>query len=646
MSKTGKSIFIGNIALLLFGMLRSYLPVKNMIFYILMCVVFAVTCAICYICLPKMPQKEQKNPVMEKMWGILPVVALAVWMVLFYINETDTEFGLNAEELVRRYLPFPVWGLIMVIGVGVSLFLLRKAPKEKPSKTRVVLRIVITLVFTVFTSMMFYAPNVFKDIQGGIYHSHAYTNSIIQVCWMTPYYENMQSLYGHYAIFYMPIVKALHSLFAIDYVSGIFMVSAVIAGISILLFAYVLNYFAKSDVIYYLALFAIGEEYFMLMVGGVYLQVHPHRMIFQALMLALAVWEQKKGKNCNVLAVLFITLSMVWSTEVGLVIMVAFSLYRWVQAVMDGEKLTLRKLLLLLQKIAVFAVIPFALAYLIVLGYNMMAAGVGLSLREFLFPLLSNRGYIGNIELPLPDVTHAWIGTTVLFISVVALTMLQILFPSKKETENNPFYFFFSVMSLGLMLYYINRAAEGSILIILFTMLILQAIILQKTQNVYLEWKADKEGVFAKPDRFFFLSLRVITTLILVVLAFDGVYSMPKSWKTAKETIWQMDDLKEFAQYVWVQVPPDAVAFGEGVPELLSLVDRDTHLHTTEWSYKNMPLETMEEIRYQLEDVQWFFCNMGSLWEMQEHYPGLSDQFVLHEVFEYEGEEFAFYRKP
>lgn len=77
----------------------------------------------------------------------------------------------------------------------------------------------------------------------------------------------------------------------------------------------------------------------------------------------------------------------------------------------------------------------------------------------------------------------------------------------------------------------------------------------------------------------------------------------------------------------------------------MSLIDRDTHLHTTEWSYLNMPLDTMEEIRYDLEDEQWFFCSQYSLWYLQENYPGLTDHFVLHEEFEYNGAKFAFYRR-
>lgn len=200
-------------------------------------------------------------------------------------------------------------------------------------------------------------------------------------------------------------------------------------------------------------------------------------------------------------------------------------------------------------------------------------------------------------------------------------------------------------MCLGLMLYYINRPVEGCIFITMFLMLILQSVILQKSQDMYLEWKEAKDSLFAKPDRFLFLSLRVITTFILFIMAFDSIYSMPKAWKTSSETIWKRNELIEFTEHIYNQIPPDAVSFGAGVPELMSLIDRDTHLNTTEWSYLNMPLDTMEEIRYDLEDEQWFFCSLFSLWYLQDNYPGLTDHFVLHETFEYNGEEFAFYRR-
>lgn len=642
MSIKAKSIFTGSIAFTIFALFRDCIPLSNMLFYVISCTVFIIITLLSYIVLSGKETTESSTQ--KKMWSILPVTVLCIWMVLFYINELKAEHPLDGN-VIRHNFPFLLWIILMLIGTAICLFLMRKASSEKTIKIRKCVRAVVALLFTIGTSVQFYAPNIFQDIQGGTYHSHAYTNSIINVCWLIPYSHNLESLYGHYAILYMPILKLLHKFFHIDYLTGIFGVTAVIAGISIILFAYVLDYFAQNDLIFYLGLFAIGEEYFMLMQGGVYMQVHPHRMIFPILLVALALLEYKTQKKHNILAVILLTLSFVWSTEVGIVTMLSFALYRWAEHIMDDQPFSFRKVMLLLREILLYTILPFALAYIIINGYNLLAGGSILDFEEFMYPLISDRGYIDNIELPLPDVTHAWIGASILFLAAACIVLFRIFIPTKEKQGLSPFYFLLGIMSLGLMLYYINRPVEGCIFITMFLMLILQASILQKSQNVYLEWKESKDSAFAKQNRFLFLSLRIITTFILFIMAFDSIYSMPKAWKTSSETIWKRDELIEFTEHIYYQIPPDAVSFGEGVPELMSLIDRDTHLHTTEWSYLNMPLDTMEEIRYDLEDEQWFFCSQYSLWYLQENYPGLTDHFVLHEIFEYNGVKFAFFRR-
>lgn len=641
MSPKIKGFGVGIVAFILFTMMRNIIPLHNMLFFVMACVVFAAAALLSYSFISKI--SENTNPIISKIWNILIAAMLGIWIILFGINETNTEHALDASELIRRYFPFPLWIALMFAGTITCLFFLRKSPSEKTQKIRGKIRLIIALLFTFGTSIQFYAPNIFQDIQGGTYHSHAYTNSIINVCWLIPYSKNMESLYGHYAILYMPILKLLHKCFHIDYLTGIFLVTAFLAGVSILLFLYVLNAFAKNDLIFYLGMFAIGEEYFMLMQGGVYLQVHPHRMIFPMLMVALALHEIKTGKRHSLISICFLTLSFVWSTEVGIVTMLSFALYQWAQSAADGNAFSISKLLRLIPELFFYAVVPFVFAYAVINGYNLISGGSLLDLREFLFPLISDRNYIDKIELPLPDVTHAWTGTTILFFSGVIPTLLYLFFPSRNEQKSNCFYFFIGTMGLGLMLYYINRPVEGSLFITLFLMLILQASILQKCQDIYLEQKQQKDEVSAKPKRILLLSLRAATVLVLFIMAFDCIYSMPKAWKTSAETIWKRDELLEFAEYVWIQVPPDAVSFGEGVPELMALVDRDTHLHSTEWSYLNMPLDTMEWARQKVEDEKWFFCSSTSLWYMQTYYPGLTDHFRLHEEFEYHGAKFDFY---
>ena len=643
MSVKLKSFSIGSIAFVIFAMLRGVIPLHNMEFFMAACVVFAGTIALSYLLLNK--GREGMNPVWERIWSIAAIVMLGIWLILFYCNETNVPHSLIEADLIRRTFPLPLWLVLMIVGVGICLFILRKEPGEKGLRIRKKIRAVVSFLFTIGTSIQFYAPNIFQDVQGGPYHSHAYTNSIINACWLIPYSKHLEPLYGHYAIVFMPVLKFMHRFLNIDYLTGTYILCAVLAGISILLFIYILNFFAKRDLIFYLGMFAIGEYYFMLMQGGVYLQVHPHRMIFPILLCALALHEHKKQKKYNILAVVILTLSFVWSTEVGIVTMASFALFRWVGNVCDGEAFSVRKALLLLREMLIYCLLPFVFAYIIVNGYNLLAGGALLDFKEFMFPLISDWDYIDFIELPLPDATHAWIGSAILFMGFVFPALFQIFFPQKVEKGFKAYYFLLGIMCLGLTLYYINRPAEACLFINLFLLLIMQVIIFQKSQTMYLEWKAHKDSLFAKPNRFILLSLRIVTVLILFIMAFDGIYSMPKAWKKSSETIWKRDELMEFAEYVYVQIPPDAMSFGEGVPELMSLIDRDTHLHTTEWSIGNTPPYTQEMVRHELEDEQWFFCSQRSLAYLQTDYPGLTDNFIMHEVFEYNGYEFAFYRK-
>lgn len=523
MSLRRKSIFIGSISFFAFALLRCFVPLKNMGFFVVACTVFVIAAVLFYAISGRF--KKESSDRVKKIWCVLPVAALTVWLILFYINETNTAEALDADVLIRRTFPFPLWITLMLGGTAVCLFLLKSSSTEKVYGRNKIVRVVITGLFTIGTSVQFYAPNIFQDVQGGTYHSHAYTNSIINACWLIPYSHHMESLYGHYAILYMPVLKVMHRFFHVDYLTGIWIVTAAIAAVSILLFAYILNYFAKSNVIYYLALFAIGEEYFMLMQGGVYMQVHPHRMIFPVAIAALALQEHRKQKRYPVLSVIMLTLSFVWSTEVGIVTMVSYAAYSWAWYAMDGERFSIHKVGLLFRELVIYVLLPFVLAYGVINGYNLLAGGSILNFEEFMFPLISDRGYIDSIELPLPDVTHAWTGSAVLFLGITVMSLLYLLLPEKgQEKGEKPYYFLLGVMCLGLMLYYINRPVEGCMFIVMFLMLIIQAIILQKSQQVYLEWKGSKEALFARPQRFLFLSLRIITTFILFIMAFDSLY--------------------------------------------------------------------------------------------------------------------------
>ena len=538
----------------------------------------------------------------------------------------------------------------MAAGTAAILFLFRRSgkkdvPAAAPAglKARWYLRTAVSVLFAAAVSIQFYAPNIFRDVQGGTYHSHAYTNSIINICWKIPYSHNLQSIYGHYAILFMPFVKLLHRLCGTDYLTGIFILSAAAEGISVLLFAYILHHFAgcgmkdrpslKNELIFYLGLFSIGESCFMMMQGGVYLQLMPHRAVFPMLIAFAVLRERQTGRKHPAAAVILLSLSFTWASEIGIVTMLAYTLYRWYEdraEEPEGRFITPGSMTDLVKKALLYTVLPLVLSYLTVLIYN-LSAGSGLSIREFLFPLISDRDYISNIELPLPGIWYAWIPSSILLLGFTVHALLV-------KSGKNALHFFLGLLGLGLMLYYINRPVAGAMVILVLLFPILCAILLNGLDS-FTAGQSFRDCQFG-------YTLQTALVFVLFMMSFDCVWSMPGAYAASRSTIWQRQDLISFAETVEVQVPPDAYAFGEGVPELMSLIDRDTHLHTTEWSLNSMPLDTMAYARKEMEGRPWFFCNMFSLYYMQENYPGLTDEYDLHELFEYNGAEFGlFYHK-
>lgn len=94
-----------------------------------------------------------------------------------------------------------------------------------------------------------------------------------------------------------------------------------------------------------------------------------------------------------------------------MVTMLAYTAYSWAWYAMDGERFSIHKVGLLFRELVIYVLLPFVLAYGVINGYNLLAGGSILNFEEFMFPLISDRGYIDSIELPLPgcDTCMDWI---------------------------------------------------------------------------------------------------------------------------------------------------------------------------------------------------------------------------------------------
>ena len=110
MATKEKSIFIGSIAFIIFSMLRSLIPVKNMIFYVMACAIFILITLLSYIVLSG--RKNSVSSINTKLWSVLPIAVLCTWMVLFYINELK----------IPQFIMYIYYYIFVVYAIHLYLF--------------------------------------------------------------------------------------------------------------------------------------------------------------------------------------------------------------------------------------------------------------------------------------------------------------------------------------------------------------------------------------------------------------------------------------------------------------------------------------------------------------------------------------------
>ena len=193
--------------------------------------------------------------------------------------------------------------------------------------------------------------------------------------------------------------------------------------------------------------------------------------------------------------------------------------------------------------------------------------------------------------------------------------------------------------------------------------IIMVGIIFEKTQNYYLKWKKHRQllknesdipeaaDYFSIPEitagkTIFNLSFRLVALFILSIMFVDSIYYLPQVYPAQRETVWKMDEFDEFAQHIYIQVPPMAYYVGEGVPELAAYLDRDPGVHCTEWSINNMTNEEEAALWNDIteEKPQWMFWNLASLAQAQENDPGFTDEYYrVNDLWEYGQAQFGFF---
>ena len=370
--------------------------------------------------------------------------------------------------------------LMTVIVIVILPYLLRSETQASKRIGRIGKPAFVCLAVLIagLTAFNQYMPNVFLRTYNA-FHFNAYTNSIWNVFWGQPYTDTVTSIYGHYAFLYYPFLKLAWAMGHTNLFKIYLLLSAATASASVLMWAATLSVLVKKTVPRMLGLLGVGYITCARVVN-IYPQMIPHRtfpIAVAALMMAIWLRCGKKGV-VNLIGYLVCIVLTLWSTEFGFFATVAWSALNCCYAIQaKGARSWLAFGCYILA-------IPmvFMLSLLICGLLNTAFGGSMLSVRAFIFPLMSHSYMQGYLEEPLAAFPAAWISIAAGLLGFLGLGLTDtVLYAGAcRRNPRTAVYFGLAVLGLGSFTYAVNRPAYGNFYIMMPMMAVFMAIIAER----------------------------------------------------------------------------------------------------------------------------------------------------------------------
>lgn len=441
------------------------------------------------------------------------------------------------------------------------------------------------LILALFAGHSVYQPNIFNDWYDTV-HFNAYFTSVYRVLHLEPFTEVNCGAYGFYGILLAPLT----ALFG-GSIESCMLALAVLTATSVLCFCYVLEELVQST---WLRIFGgIGIVAGIVGINSeIRVQRFPHRFIFVGFTIAFLTWFYKHAKRKTVwLGVVFglTVLALLWNLETGAACLLAFVGSSIVSLL---QKHVLKQSMFWIKMIKKLLLIPSALfaAFLLVGIYNLIVSGQFISLKAFAFPFIGGN-LIEGVYLELPTYPGPYLVPLLLFLLAAAVVIKgTCLWGIGEEDAAKCILAAGTIAAVVQTVYYINRP-DSSYLYVIFP---LSSIILAYLADLSYKGKAWNEYFFGSGTARAFCAVAV-TYLLFGAL---GTISIFFSIEEKRNTNRYMENIYEFARLLEEELPADTEGFGIGVPEIYSLLNRDTYWHGVD----------MAEFRYCSEEIKMQIC--------------------------------------
>lgn len=518
--------------------------------------------------------------------GVGLAALFAVYLLVCTILETELS-GAGAERTFLHRYPVLLRCALILLCAGIALYPVQKSRVLETGAAKWNrMEIAFIALLVCLSAYAAYMPNVLNGNSGNLYHFHAYFNSIYQLFHKQFFFEGITSIYGHYAFFFLPLYKIAQAIGLHNEVMLVMLALASLQGISVLLYAYVLRVFIQNRFLRILGLAAVCMAQVSLQ-QYIYIQVYPHRTFPYAVMAALlALWFSKKDRRLFICVIGYLAsaIIVIWSTECGIVCALTWAALHCCAAIQKNGSFPWVKVCA--HFIALFASV--AGGYMLTCCLNLLCGGAWISIREFIFPLMTKSYMTGFLEKPLAAFPSAWvpITATLLYFLGIGLSDTVLCTRQPGKTSASAVSFALGVLGLGTLTYTFNRPAYGNFYIMLPLMSILMCLLVQRTVPqlcLFLENGIPKANKLSLWD-----GLRGgIGAVLLSVLLLLGILGMT-NYGAAQEKRLPYRDLYslEYMKVFFAQMtsPEDCTAIGRGALEICAALGWDNGLPVMDYS--------------------------------------------------------------
>lgn len=445
-----------------------------------------------------------------------------------------------------------IQALLLIMAIAMAVLFYKSGQRENKNKKSILMMGLYAALIGI-SVWAFYRGNVFD---GDLFHFDAYYHSIYKIYQLQPYSEINSGIYGFYGMLLLPFTRVM----GVSY-DKVIALLAILDGVTLACCFYVVDSlfshtWIKVVTAVSLSSFVVWER------TAIYCQMFPHRILFGGIILAYIVWGTKHKKNNSwyvAIGTILCILSIAWNVETGIAVTLAF-VGGYIAALCRKWKI-IQKTWWLHSLGALFIIpVSFLGAYGMVGAYNLLTGGQFLTIKTFLFPLVgSEQDFIDLLYVNLPVQLSPWMGCLAIILICTAYVMKRCFFENTADSQTEILTAAIILVAIQ-MVYYVNRASQNCLYIVIPVM------------GILMGWIAEKTG--KSKDRIYrVLFSWIATVLLMMAIVFPvRLIVQQKSYVSQRN----MEKIEQFAEQVKKAVPADTVGFGEGIDEIYSYLGWNT----------------------------------------------------------------------